>query len=64
MSGKIFDASANIYQDQAKVLFDYYKQAAEKIVSEEEKYEKEIAICKETMLHNLVRILPRQNRQD
>ena len=47
MSGKIFNASTNIYQDQAKVLFDYYKQAAEKIVSEEEKYEKEIAVCKE-----------------
>jgi hypothetical protein len=49
MSGKIFNASANIYQDQAKVLFEYYKQAAEKIVSEEEKYEKEIAICKENV---------------
>ena len=47
MSGKIFNASANIHQDQAKILFDYYKQAAEKIVSEEEKYEKEIAVCKE-----------------
>lgn len=47
MSGKIFDTSANIFQDQAKVLFDYYKQAAEKIVSEEEKYEKEIAVCRE-----------------
>ena len=49
MSGKIFNASANIHQDQAKVLFDYYKQAAEKIVSEEEKYEKEIAVCKENV---------------
>ena len=49
MSGKIFNASANIYQDQAKILFDYYKQAAEKIVSEEEKYEKEIAVCRETL---------------
>ena len=49
MSGKIFNASANIFQDQAKILFDYYKQAAEKIVSEEEKYEKEIAICKENL---------------
>ena len=47
MSGKLFNSSANIYQDQAKVLFDYYKQAAEKIVAEEEKYEMEIAICKE-----------------
>lgn len=47
MSGKVLSASANIYQDQAKVLFDYYRQAAEKIVAEEEHYEKEIAICKE-----------------
>lgn len=47
MSGKLFNSSANIYQDQAKVLFDYYKQSAEKIVAEEEKYELEIAICKE-----------------
>ncbi len=43
MSGKVFAESANIYQDQAKILFDYYQKAAEKIVSEEEKYEKEIA---------------------
>lgn len=49
MSGKIFNSSANIYQDQAKILFDYYKQAAEKIVGEEEKYEKQIAVCKETL---------------
>lgn len=50
MKGKIFNASANIYQDQAKILFDYYKQAAEQIVSEEEKYEKEILICKEILI--------------
>ncbi len=43
MTGKIYSDSANIHQDQARILFDYYKQAAEKIVSEEEKYEKEIA---------------------
>jgi hypothetical protein len=47
MGGKIFAGSANIYQDQAQVLFDYYKQAAEKIVTEEEGYEKEIAVAKE-----------------
>ena len=35
MTGKVFNESANIYQDQAKVLFDYYKSAAEKIVSAE-----------------------------
>lgn len=35
MAGKVFSDSVNIYQDQAKILFDYYKAAAEKIVSEE-----------------------------
>ncbi|MBQ2405580.1 MAG: hypothetical protein II312_02710 [Lachnospiraceae bacterium] len=35
MTGKVFSDSANIYQDQAKILFDYYKSAAEKIVAEE-----------------------------
>lgn len=35
MTGKIFERSSNIYQDQAKILFDYYKTAAEAIVSAE-----------------------------
>ncbi|MGN1340913.1 MAG: hypothetical protein ACI4WS_11520 [Oscillospiraceae bacterium] len=35
MTGKIFKDSSNIYQDQAKILFDYYKAAAEAIVSAE-----------------------------
>ena len=35
MTGKIFDSSSNIYQDQAKILFDYYKAAAENIVAAE-----------------------------
>lgn len=43
MTGKIFPESVNIYQDQAKVLFNYYRQAAEKIVAEEERIEGEIA---------------------
>ncbi|MDR1882800.1 MAG: hypothetical protein LBR26_08480 [Prevotella sp.] len=47
MTGKIFPESNNIYQDQAKILFNYYQQAAEKIVHEEERIEKEIAILKE-----------------
>ena len=34
MTGKIFTESSNIYEDQAKILFDYYKRAAEKIVEE------------------------------
>ena len=47
MTGKIFPESNNIYQDQAKVLFDYYRKAAEKIVQEEERIEKEIAVLEE-----------------
>ena len=42
-TGKIFQDSSNIYQDKAKVLFNYYQQAAERIVREEERIEKEIA---------------------
>lgn len=42
MEGKIFNDSANIYQDQAKVLYKYYKTAAEKIVNEEKIYEDKI----------------------
>ena len=34
MTGKVFQQSANVYQDQAKLLFDYYLQAADKIVKE------------------------------
>ena len=47
MTGKIFPESSNIYQDQAKILFNYYRQAAEKIVAEEERIEHEIAILEE-----------------
>ncbi|MFZ4546364.1 MAG: hypothetical protein ACOYN4_02960 [Bacteroidales bacterium] len=42
MKGKIFPESNNVYQDQAKILFNYYQQMAEKIVVEEERIEKEI----------------------
>ena len=42
MKGKVFASSDNVYQDQAKILFNYYQQAAEKIVREEERIEKEI----------------------
>lgn len=42
MNGKIFADSANIWQDQAKILFNYYRQCAERIVKEEERIEAEI----------------------
>jgi hypothetical protein len=43
MGGKIFPESVNLFQDQAKILFNYYKKAAEKIVGEEMELEKSIA---------------------
>lgn len=47
MTGKIFADSSDVYQDQARVLFDYYKKAAEKIVSEEVELEGKIAEAEE-----------------
>ena len=47
MKGKIFPETSNIFQDQAKILFNYYQQMAEKIVQEEERIEKEIAKLEE-----------------
>lgn len=47
MTGKIFSESSNIFQDQARVLFGYYQKAAETIVTEEERLEKEMAVAKE-----------------
>lgn len=41
-TGKIFSDSSNIYQDQARLLFNYYEQAAERIVRQEESIEKQI----------------------
>ena len=38
-TGKVFEDSTDIYQDQARILFDYYKTAAEKIISEEKQNE-------------------------
>ena len=42
-TGKIFKDSSNIYQDEARLLFNYYEQAAERIVRQEEQLENEIS---------------------
>ena len=47
MKGKIFPESSNLCQDEAKILFEFYKKAAERIVSEEERIEKEISVLEE-----------------
>ena len=46
MQGKVFSDSMNLYQDQAKILFNYYRKAAEKIVAEEIELEKSISQAK------------------
>lgn len=43
-TGKIFNDTSNVYQDQAKLLFNFYSQAAERIVKQEEVIEKQIQI--------------------
>lgn len=45
-TGKIFKDSDNIYQDQARLLFNYYSHAAENIVRQEEQIEDQIAQLK------------------
>src|ERR1035441_11065451 len=47
MSGKIFSESASIYEDQAKILFDYYRRSAEHIVKQERALEKQVAVARE-----------------
>jgi hypothetical protein len=47
MSGKIFSGSASIYEDQARILFGYYRRIAEHIVEQEVALEKQIAVARE-----------------
>lgn len=39
MKGKVFDSSMNVYQDQANVLFDFYLNAAQKIIDQEDAFD-------------------------
>lgn len=49
MTGKVFPDSANIYEDEAKVLFDYYQRAAEKIISEEDAIQEQMGYMQESL---------------
>lgn len=42
MEGKIFTNTDNLCEDQARILFDYFRQKAEKVVAEEMKLEKQV----------------------
>ena len=52
MTGKVFPDSANIYEDEAKVLFDYYRRAAEKIISEEDAVQDQINYMQQSLNPN------------
>ena len=39
MKGKVFESSRDVYQDQARVLFDFYLNAAQKIVDQEDDFD-------------------------
>ncbi|MEE1044405.1 MAG: hypothetical protein U0L51_02825 [Olegusella sp.] len=52
MTGKVFPESANIYEDEAKVLFDYYRRAAERIISEEDTLQDQINYMQESLDQN------------
>ena len=39
MKGKVFSSSQDLYQDQAKILFDFYKDAADGRIKEFVDYE-------------------------
>ena len=54
MKGKVFSSSQDLYQDQAKILFDFYKDAAEKIVSQEEELEKEMGELKNSCCRSCI----------
>ena len=49
MTGKVFPESANIYEDEARVLFDYYRRAAEKIIQEEDAIQEQIDYAQESL---------------
>ncbi len=42
MKGKINQGSSGIQEDEARVLFDYFSQAARRVVSEEMDFERKI----------------------
>jgi len=50
VQGKIFAESINLYQDQARILFNYYRKVAEKIVKEETDLEKSISLAESEII--------------
>ena len=46
MGGKVFSDSSNLQEDKARILFDYYKKAAQKIVAEERAIEEKDVAAK------------------
>ena len=49
MQGKLYPESSSIYEDEARILFDYFSQAADRIIDEENKANKSIEESKESL---------------
>ena len=45
MKGKVFESSMDVYQDQASVLFDFYLNAAQKIIDQEDALDNQCGEC-------------------
>ncbi len=60
MGGRIFSDSENLAEDKAKILFDYYKKAAEKIVAEERAIEEKEEAIEERIKTNEILIKKRK----
>ncbi len=51
MQGKLYQDSSSIYEDEARILFDYFSQAADRIIDEEDKTNKRIEDAKESLTY-------------
>ena len=60
MQGKLYKNSASIYEDEAKILFDYFSEAADRIIKEEDKASAKIEEAKFSL--NSARSKAKSNR--
>lgn len=49
MQGKLYQDSSSIYEDEARILFDYFSQAADRIIEEENKATARIEEAKDSL---------------
>ena len=49
MQGRLYEASASIYDDEARILFDYFSKAADDIIKKEDEVQAKIDGAKEQL---------------